>query len=218
MLDNELFMIELIKATTRGHVFKKVSDRLKNHPEVALKAVETDGTLMRFVSESLRANKVFVIEALSRCGFEIDSVYAINEVSEELQNDRDVVKAALKNQGGSYQYINEQFKNDRDILKIAITGGCTAFIALRDANNEFKNDEALVLEAINHDARAFQFASEELKGDRDIVMVAVNNWDQALSYVSEALRKNKEFVLDAMKQNLSCMRYAKLSIKTNLNS
>eukprot|EP00971_Amphidinium_carterae_P097117 1922051-Amphidinium_carterae.1 len=52
--------------------------------------------------------------------------------------------------------------------------------ALREVDEVWRSDHAVVLAAVREDERALQFAAETLKGDREIVLEAVQKRGPAL--------------------------------------
>ena len=130
--------------------------------------------------------------------------YALGYASEVLQNDREIVLAALKSDGEALQYVSEELKNDKEIVLAAVKNKGRA---LKYANTEFRNDKEVVLTAVKNDAGTLKYVSEELQNDKEIVLAAVSEDGEALEYASEELRNDKEIVLTAVTtfgSNLHC--------------
>ena len=72
----------------------------------------------------------------------------------------------------------------------------------------FINDREIVMEAVNNNGMALQYATEKLQRDREIVMVAVKQDGEALQYASERLKGIKEIVMAAVKQDGEALEYA----------
>ena len=73
----------------------------------------------------------------------LEKILPLQEVSKELQNDKDIVMAAVKHSGNALEYASKNLKNDKEV----------------------------VLEAVKSDERAMVFASKNLKSDKDIKSV-----------------------------------------------
>jgi len=111
-----------------------------------------------------------------------------------MQNDREVVLEAVKNNGDALEYASEELKNDKEILLEASKTGNHVF---DHASKDFSNDREIVLRAVQTDY-SLSFASEELRDDREIVLEAVTEYGTNLEYASERLKKDKEIVLIAV--------------------
>ena len=69
--------------------------------------------------------------------------------------------------------------------------------ALRNAPAELKGEREIVLAAVKQNGNALQYASAELKGDREIVLAALEQNGGALQYASAELKGDREIVLAA---------------------
>ena len=75
--------------------------------------------------------------------------------------------------------------NNRELVLAAVhQDGC----ALEFASGTLRNDRELVLAAVHQDGCALEFASKALRNDREVVLAAVQQEGYALSYASAALR------------------------------
>jgi len=75
--------------------------------------------------------------------------------------------------------------------------------ALQFANKKFKNNKEIVLEAVKQNGIALYSASDEFKNDRDIVLEAVAQNDAALEYASDTLKKDRDLLHEANLLKLS---------------
>ena len=84
-------------------------------------------------------------------------------------------------------YKLKDFQNDRDVVLAAVQQNG---FALKYASEELKKDREIVLAAVRQNGYALEYASEHLKADRMIVLVAIkNNNMDALKYIPINLRK-----------------------------
>ena len=137
----------------------------------------------------------------------------------ELKGDREIVLAAVSENGCALQYATEELKGDREIVLAAVSeNGSDWFYghALRYATEELKGDREIVLAAVSQDGLALQYATEELKGDREIVLEAVSENGQALNYATNGLKADEEMTRHALEQSpgqLVALKFSLLSGK-----
>ena len=74
-------------------------------------------------------------------------------------------------------------------------------------------DRERVLEAVQKDGNALEYASEELQNDREIVLAAVKQDARALAYASTEFQGDSEIVLAAVKQDGSALAHASCELK-----
>lgn len=90
-----------------------------------------------------------------------------------------------------------ELQNDKDFVLIAVRQNG---LALQFASEELRSDKEVVLEAVNENGFALQFASEELKENKDVVLVAVNENGEVSEIISEELRGDKDVKFEVNKQ------------------
>ncbi len=130
---------------------------------------------------------------------------AIFVIDESFKKDREIVLAAVKQDGYNALYkADESFKKDRKIVLAAVKRDGSA---LYIADESLKKDREIVLAAVKKDGYALKYADESLRKDREIVLAAVKQYGEALQYADESLRKDREIVLAAVKQNAWSFRF-----------
>merc|ERR1712232_58973 len=67
------------------------------------------------------------------------------------------------------------------------------------ANDELKNNEAIVMTALQHDWRAFEYADEKMKNNETFVMAALQKDGRVLKYVGAEMKNNEAIVMAAIK-------------------
>ena len=161
-----------------------------------------DGNAMREAAYDLalqemhqdRHVRAFVLAAIAH------DPTALAFASDKLKRDRDVVLAAVKQDGRLLMYvvppiqngpIPNAFKSDRELLLTAVQ---TYGRALRWASDELKNDWKLVLAAVENDPVALASASYELTSDRKFMLAAVMLDSGARIWASDDLRDDPEIV------------------------
>jgi lambda repressor-like predicted transcriptional regulator len=132
-------------------------------------------------------------------------VDGLDNASEELKADKEIVMAAVEQNGNALEHASEELKADKEIVMAAVKENG---YVLRDASEELKADKEIVMAAVEQNGDAFDYASEALKADKEIVLAAVKVNGNALEHASEELKADKEIVLAAVKKNGSALRYA----------
>ena len=160
-------------------------------------------------------------------------------VSEELQNNSELVKLAVTQSGGALRYASEELKSNPEIVRLAVTqsGGALEYaslelrknpeivrlavtqngMTLRYASLELRKNPEIIKLAVTQSGGALRYASEELKSNPEIVRLAVTQSGYALEYASLELRKNPEIVRLAVTQNGMTLRYASEDLQNNLD-
>ena len=126
------------------------------------------------------------------------------------QNNKEVVLAAVKQDGHALPYADKSLKKDKEVVLAAVKQNG---IALYYADESLKKDKEVVLSAVIQNGYALEYADESLKKDKEVVLSAVIQNGHALEYADESLKKDKEFVLAAVKQNGNALCYADESLK-----
>ena len=136
----------------------------------------------------------------------------LSKASDELCNDKEVVLAAVANDGNALKYASEELKNNKGIVLAAVKNNG---FALLYASKELKNNKEFVLFAVITNGCALLYASEEFKNNKEVVLAAVANDGTALKYASEELKNNKEIVLTAVNNRKEAIRYSSVDIKSD---
>ena len=124
--------------------------------------------------------------------------YALEDATEELRGDQEIVTRAVFQDGMALQYATEELKGDREIVMQAVSQDG---YALQYATEELKGDREIVMQAVSDVGYALQYATEELKGDHEVVMRAVSKNGFALRFASQNLKGDKEMMQHAFRQD-----------------
>ncbi len=137
---------------------------------------------------------------------------AIQYASNRLKNDMGVILAALENNGGVLEYVGDRLRNDKEFVMLALE---------KDDNvsymsNELKADKGFVLSIINKFGLVWfligdmfkDFAESKLCDDKDVVLAAVRRVPEFFEYVSMRLRADKEVALVAVEKDGMVIQFA----------
>lgn len=160
--------------------YRYASPRLQNDREVALRAVTKYQQMFNFLPQALRNDKEIFLKGIYVRYYKSDDEHIISKAhylknaSKELQNDRDIVIASIKNDYESFQYASEELRSNHDF----------------------------VLEAVKINGLSLKYASEDLQNDFDIVSTAVFDTAHSLKYAGEKFQDNLQFLaqLDKFQQ------------------
>ena len=137
---------------------------------------------------------------------------ALEYADDALKADRESVLAAILNEGSALYYADDTLKADREVVFAAVSkNGC----ALACADDTLKVDREVVLAAVSNDGSALEYADDTLKADREVVLAAVSDNGLALEYADDTLKVDRELVLAAVSNDGSALEYAGDTLKAD---
>ena len=104
------------------------------------KLVQENGRTLQFACPRFRNNKEIVMLAVAQRRFN-----GLQYVSEELQDDRDVVLLAVQHDGRALEYASDRLRSDKEIVLVAVQQDGEA---LEYASETSRDDPLIVLEAV----------------------------------------------------------------------
>ena len=135
---------------------------------------------------------------------------ALGQASHRLQADKNVILAAVKQDGRAIKFVPAEHRDDKEIIMAAVTGGTVRSLmrghVLQYASEVLRNDKDVVLAAVTRDGSALQFVSEHLRMDRGIIVAAVtgarviSHTGHVLQFASHDLQHDNDVVLAAVKR------------------
>lgn len=212
--------IVMAAVNDKSYTLQYASPELRADTEVVLAAVTNNGAALQYANIELRSNKEIVLAA-GTAGAEfvindriiednIEKQQAIAEVtidgmnlknmSQELRSDRDVIMAAVKQNGNSLQYSLKETER-LDVEGLAII------------SYNPREDKDIVMAALANNAFALAHASSEMQNERDIVLAAVSNNGLSIIHASHRLRDDYEIVFNAISQNKHAIEKAGVNCK-----
>ena len=133
-------------------------------------------------------------------------------ISVDVQADREVALAAVRQHGQALAYVSADLQADREIVLEAVGQWFRAFA---HASPDLKADRVFVREAMKQDFRVFAYASISLKNDRDFVLEAVRQNGFALVSASVDLKADRGVVLAAVRQNGLALVHASVDLQAD---
>lgn len=162
--------------------------------EELLMGLAEDGSRLEFCSLETRSDRDMVLVALNSCPD------ALRYATLDVRGDREVVMAAVRQTGNALFMTPDRIRSDREVVLCAVSN-THAVAALACADPLFRDDEEIVLRAVESCGEALWLASARLKKNRDIVMAAVKRNGAYLEFASDELKADREVVETAVREN-----------------
>lgn len=136
---------------------------------------------------------------------------ALQECTEELCNDRDVVLAAISMGGLELQYASRRLQEDKDLVMLACQkdGRALEFCPLGPTRTELTSDRVFMLSVLGNQGGAMiRLVPEPLRRDRTLLLEALAH-GMRFRCVPDIYKNDKKFLLKALQR--SSMLYLEIS-------
>lgn len=166
---------------------------IKANRDVVLEAVQKNGIALRYAAPALFNDRELVLTAA------LHDPMALLFASDALRSDREMVSQIVDKHGSAFQYA--LLRTDRDLALKALRkdGKMLQFL------DKFKDDDVMVLEAVNQFGSAIVFGSIRLREDENVCLAAIRNHYFAYKYVSTTLTAQDDFKIKALSANGMCL-------------
>lgn len=243
-LDQELALESIEK---NSEYFEYFDDSLRGIPKIALiLARGRHSSLLFDAPEDWRSNKQIVLAAIHGGGWslkccpkfhsDLDVVkeavkvngYALEDVSDELKNDRKLTELAIKSNPTSFQFVSPELRSNREFVLWAVTraGNNLKYVGpnLKDdleinekaveahgiacawSCPQIKDNYTAAKRAVNCDGMMLRFASAAIRDNEEIATIAVSRAAMAYKFVSKRLQANKKIALEAVSRSGMMLR------------
>ncbi|CAE7942494.1 unnamed protein product [Symbiodinium sp. KB8] len=195
------------------------SEVLRARRDVVLMAVVRNGHALQFASEDLQQDHTLVLTAARRFLFADWSWFfqdkaikdqrhiAVAAVSMDAsalphtgrQADKEVVLAALQQDGQMLEFASEDLQADPSVVLVAVASDGTA---LRFASNALRGCRKVVSVAVRQNGLALQFAEHSLRCDSELLRLAARRWwscDWSYLFAASNLQNDRDVVLEAVR-------------------
>lgn len=137
---NRRFILAVLNAnSTYEFAFKHASPPLKSDPNFLISALQKCGGIIKFLPESFRSQRNFVLAALSNGEW---NSTILKYASEDLRGDREVVLAAVKANGYALEHASKELHGDLQVVLAAVK---SRPYALKHASEAFYNNSEFML-------------------------------------------------------------------------
>ena len=200
---------------------KNLPEKFRDDRDIMLQCVRDNVDNLKYVSSELKDNKEFILNILKNNnvfvisgGEEVDgepiafhSVIILNNVSERLRNDKDIVSESIKSDSRNIKFMADELKNNKDfILEITNNSKGEWFIenyirhvfsteekpSLAYLPKKFQDNKEIVLSMIEKDVDNLKFVSDRLKNDNDFIVKALKINTSSENFLKENLINNKD--------------------------
>jgi hypothetical protein len=179
--------VVLCAVSKNGLSLEFVSDRLKRDMEVATKAVENKGRSFMYVHDELKKNEELFLLALK------NDPTIFSTIPHCFKKNKNIVLSAIKlSEKTPLQDIPDELYNDREVaMAIVSNNGCDIGVL----NENLRNDKEIVLMAINSDARSMDQLGEVMRNDKDVILSAIKNKRSCFYRLSPSIQRDLDIVL-----------------------
>lgn len=189
--DKQLLMLI---AKGKSYMFENFPDWAKDDKEIVLTAISESYDAFEHASERLRGEREVVIAAFTAQS-SYDTIKYV--ASEELENDIEVLKLAVKGHKQAFGYIPEKWRTNKELIELVLEGEVSSS-SFEHFPIEYRDNEEIAKKVVGDDAGCFEYLSERLRDNREIALLAVKERGIYLEYASPRLRDDKEFVIIAL--------------------
>ncbi|EFC41317.1 predicted protein [Naegleria gruberi] len=161
---------DILQTQTYLYSHRSIVENLRNDPIFILDCVKKFGRVLAFLDLKYRSDRNYVLEAIRQ----IDGgTYCYHKgllrfASEELRNDREIVKVAVQNWASCFQFASDNLRRDEEVIRelISISSGNV----LEYAEESILKNVELVLFGLESDAGCFELFDQSLQNDRDFIL------------------------------------------------
>jgi hypothetical protein len=168
----------LVRVSVDGSCLALANDRQRDDEHIAAAAVAENGWAMMFVSERLTASRSLALLAVANVGGVLCHL-------RHFAGDREVVLAAVSNEGRALVFAAEELRGDEEIVCAAVRNDGEALCM---ASPELRDNERVVSAAVSTRGGALRFASDRLRDDVTIARLAAAQDGASLQYATERAR------------------------------
>ena len=172
-----------------------VGSALKGNRAFMMEAISRQWTNLKYAADKLKADPGVVGLAVGQ------NAEAFEMATSTLQQDEEFVTAMVAKNGRVMQYA-DHFRNTKDVVLAAVRNDG---VAIKWASKPLQADKDVVLAAVRNDGVAIKWASKPLQADNDVIFAALKTRPSAVQY-SDRQHEN-EFWAAALRVNGKVFQY-----------
>lgn len=150
--------------------------------------------------------------------------FRLEDLSENLKNDRDVVFAAVMKNPENLRFAVDGFRNDIKLVLAAVIAkrkSVNLFSedkpdvndVLKHMGSKIRNNKVSILRLMDEEPTAIKYAGTDLKNDKGFILKAIKKNPIALGFANKKLLMDKELVLAAVNIDGLALKYADATLK-----
>ena len=161
LLNDKKFILYAIEHGHAYGAYACASEELKKDSLIIANALEADPRVLLLLDPEKRNDKKNALKLVSSKGLRLEKMHP------ELQNDRDVVLAAINNDPDAYCFASEELQYDKEIIHTVIfsDGYRSGYFLLP---KDLRADKNLAIAAVKRDAINLFYASPKLRRDEQL--------------------------------------------------
>ena len=177
--------------------FSNFPEWAKDDKEIVKSLSYFNGIRFENISERLRADREIVLLGLSG-----DSSNNLEHVtSEELKNDKEILKIAVSGHSQALHWVPEKWRHDKELLDIILSKKVDATYSFEHFPPEYRDNEDIAKKVVGDDAGCFKYLSERLRNNKEIAIIAASGSWYALEEMPDAMLDDKDVVLSAVQNH-----------------
>ena len=199
-------MFQVLERVGSDYIEEFLPKKLKNNPEFVLRVLKSNmdfDDIQYFLDsdeKSISENKEIVLESAKRFGY-------IEFASDELKNDEEIALAALSVSTEALEDISEELKENKDFVRKALeiipreNQGPISFYdnsvygLLDDYGGDLRKDKELILQLLKKGIPDTVYCmDEELLNDSEFMLEAIKTGEIGVGWIGEQLKSNPEFM------------------------
>lgn len=156
-----------------------LSNRLQNMPSIVQACLDASpsGPFLKWVPEAYQKDYEFVLKAVGKTGSDLAFV------SEELQKDKTIVRAAVENAPvAAIQHVHKDLSGDEEFMEELFQKSPAIFPHM---SSESRLNRKNVLRALRHDGKFYESLTSSQKVDHEIIQLALDSEPFAIEWVPE---------------------------------
>lgn len=172
-----------------GRAYHSLPMKMRQDMEYLMTAIKSDGTVISSVKYH-NLPREFLLAAATDWGNVLRLIPGCT--------DREIVLAAVRNDGSSYVYVTGDLALDPEIIVAAVTCKPSVFIGLPEP---LRDDREIAWAAVGRDAMLLNHAGPNLVKDLEFVRAVVGIYGGAFRHVAKELMNNKELAILALEND-----------------
>ena len=201
--NKELALLAIDNYYSSYGIINKLSDELKNDPDIILAGLKKDRSALAAASDKLHNDRNFILKCVKLNGCSLGAMK-----NADFKNDREIVELALDNlcddvsqwesvANGIANNIGSDLKKDREIANKILSAN--PYVISYFSHFSYTKEE--VLNFVKLEAKAYRFLTEEFKNDSDVINQVIEKNPLMFSELNEIHKQNKDLVLKSIKLN-----------------
>eukprot|EP00403_Amphidinium_massartii_P030630 CAMPEP_0178391844 /NCGR_PEP_ID=MMETSP0689_2-20121128/11373_1 /TAXON_ID=160604 /ORGANISM="Amphidinium massartii, Strain CS-259" /LENGTH=393 /DNA_ID=CAMNT_0020012401 /DNA_START=166 /DNA_END=1347 /DNA_ORIENTATION=+ len=200
--------VVLAAVTSSGAALRYADYSLCRDKEIVMAAVKQSRYALAYAGTRMRKDKQVILEAVRHFGTALEyaddsedgPMYDKQIVLAAVKN----TPSALEFASPPKESAPCNLQDDFDIVLAAVSQDG---MMLKLASERLRNHRSIVLAAVQQQGLALEFASEECRADRELVEAAIRDTSEAMAYVDRDLQADGDLMRLALKSGVEALNW-----------